>query len=107
MAWTGRKRLFAELIATALASPPLCALLAILARGSRLSQFLLVPVIVVAGPIARWINEISPPQSNGGWFPELGTLIITGAVVSWVFMWMFLMVILRLYDRFSKRKREL
>jgi len=107
MAWTGGKRFIAELVATAVISPLFCILLTILVRGTGLLKYLLLPVLIVASPIARWINQVSPPQPDGSWFPGLGTFFITGVVVAWVGMWMLLMIIVRLHDIFSDGRREL
>ena len=99
-----RKRLIVELVATAIASPLLIVLLALLHQQT-IFWWLAFPFVNLTGRIGAWINSVLPPQ-GGGWFEGLGTILIAEVIPAVILIWAILFAVVRLIEGLIKMRRE-
>ena len=98
------KRLFIELAATAVASPLLLVLL-LLIHAFNVLAVLAYPTLPVVKPLANWINALSPPQGSG-WFPWLGAAILAEMILLPLWIWILLMILVKLVERLKPRREK-
>jgi hypothetical protein len=74
-------------------------------RAGPVLAILLLPVEWIGQQISDWINATWPPQ-GGGWFPGLGRAILVDGVLVWLYLWLLLIVVLRLLSREKKESSD-
>jgi len=95
------RRLITELLVTAVASPLLLWLM--IAKAYGMFWFLLSPLLPFAEEIASWTRTEFP---GGGWFEGLHDGLTVVVIMVLVEIWIVLMIVVRLADRFISRRRN-
>jgi hypothetical protein len=97
MPWSSRKRLIVELAGTALVSP--IVILLLFAVGAPRAVF--YPTLLLGQPISSFLN--STFSAHGG----MGTTVAVDSILAWIDTWIVLMILVMLYEKFLKPKREI
>jgi hypothetical protein len=97
MQWSSKKRFIVELVVTALVSPIVIMLL--FAVGAPRSVF--YPILLLGQPISHFLNPAASAQAG------MGTTVAVDSVLAWIDTWVVLMIVVTLYEKFRKPKREI
>jgi hypothetical protein len=95
---------FMKQVAGAGAGSLLLLVVLVLLRAWAVLATLALPIEWIGQPISNWMNATWPPQT-GGWFPGLGRAIMVDGVLVWLYLWLVLIVVLRL-PVLSREKKE-
>jgi hypothetical protein len=97
MQWSKRKRFIVELVVTAIVSPIVIFLL--FAVGAPRSIF--YPTLLLGQPIIALLNSTSSTHAG------MGTAVTVDSILAWIDTWIVLMIVVTLYEKFLRPKREI